>query len=344
MIPKPILPSINFLYINTMVKTDLKKAKILFVRGDLSACYYYRIYLPWKALEAKGYNVNIDPDYEDFKSADILIFQRQYREEAINEIIRWKKAGKKIVIDYDDNLFIVDPHNPAVRVFSGDVLEKMEFVITIADALTVSVKPLADSFRRFNDNIFVLPNSIDEAAFKVTKKVSENTIVGWQGGSSHREDLRIIKSVINDLSSKLTFDFVLAGYHPKGFFKKSTYRHWLPFSEDLAHHQLFSDFDIGLCPLKDTPFNECKSDIKFLEYASLEIPTIASNIVTYKTIVNGVTGYLARNQSDWSKHISELITDESKRKEISKNASEYVLSERTIQKNVWRWKEFLSSL
>lgn len=320
------------------------KPKIVFVRGDYSACSYYRIFLPYKALDAKGYAVNIEPEYEDFETADILVFQRLHKAEPIREVLRWKERGKKVVVDFDDNFFHLESHNPAKLAYPQESLKNLKFIISEADAITVTVKPLADSFGRFNKNIFILPNAVDETAFNFPRRPSVKPIVGWQGSPTHRQDLRRIKSAINTTQRKYNFDFVLAGYKPQGFFRESTYRDWLPFKDDLSHQKVFNDFDIGICPLQETPFNDCKSDLKFLEYATLGIPTIASKTVTYETIENGRSGYLARNLADWERSIGELIQDEDKRNELGANAKEYVLNERTIQKNINLWEDVYNNL
>lgn len=320
------------------------KRKIVFVRGGYDACAYYRMVLPYKALKQNGYNIIIDPEDIDFVNADVLVFQRQHDETAIQKIIKWKNRGKKIVLDFDDNLFLIEPDNPAKKIYDSTALKLMEIVLSIADAVTVTVKPLADSYSRFNKNIVILPNCIDENVPRTKAEKSQKTVIGWQGSPTHFGDLKEIKSVINELGRTYAFDLVLAGFNPKGMFARSTCRPWIRFSDNLDHYGLFSDFDIGLCPLKNTPFNECKSDIKFLEYASLEIPTIASKIITYGNIKHGETGYVARNYSDWKNHLSALLSDRKRREEIGKAAKEYVLAERTIQKNIWRWEELFNNL
>jgi len=324
--------------------TSTIKPKITFVRGDFNACSYYRMILPGKALSEKGYEVNTNPTYDDFASSDILVFQRQYKEMALKEIAEWKKKGKKIIIDYDDNFLSLESHNPAKQFYTEKALEIFKETMSIADAVTVSVKPLVNAYNKINGSVFVLPNSVDEYALSFSKKLPGRPIVGWQGGPSHLEDLKIIKSVINEIQKKYSFDFILAGYEPGNIFKKSIYRKLIPFSEELLHHHLFQDFYIGLCPLTDSEFNECKSDIKFLEYSTMEIPTIASKRTAYESIENGSTGFLARNLADWKKYIGDLLTDESKRNEIGSNAKKYVLESRTIQKNIYKWEELLNNI
>ena len=50
----------------------------------------------------------------------------------------------------------------------------------------------------------------------------------------------------------------------------------------------------GLAPLEDTPFNRAKSDLKFLEYSALGLPTVASRVTPYLGI-DAHGGVLADN-------------------------------------------------
>ena len=324
----------------------LKKRKIIFARVFKTPSTYYRLYLPFITLKGLGYDVVIDPTFQDFADSDIIVFHRLATLRALEQVVIWKKKGKKIVFDCDDDYFHLHPSNPVFKNFTPEILSNIGEIIGEAHALTASVKPLAESYKRFNDNVHTLPNCIDEKtlSLKIHSPPSSNTFVGWQGGDAHFEDLKSIKSVVNELQKKFLFELILCGYLPPGLFRNVTFRKWIQFTLDLGYLDSINDFDIGLCPLIDDEFNYKKSDLKFLEYSIFEIPTIASKIITYDTIVHGKTGLLARNQSDWRKYLTLLLQDVEKRKELGKNAREYVASERTIQKNIWRWEEVYESL
>ena len=80
------------------------------------------------------------------------------------------------------------------------------------------------------------------------------------------------------------------------------------------------NFDIGIAPLLDSHFNRSKSNLKWLEVAAIKAPVVASDLVTYGNIKNGVTGYLARTEDDWYKYLSKLIKNDELRIEMGNNA------------------------
>lgn len=315
-----------------------------FVRGDRGPSGYFRIDLPCETMKAAGDDVFFALDIEDFEKAEVLVFQRQHDPRAIVEILRWKVRGKKIVVDFDDDFFNLDPHNTAVKVYGADVVQDLRRLISEADAVTVTTNALADVYGPHNDNIFVLPNSLPESAFASRNTAGDRTIIGWQGSASHHEDLKLLRSPLSTLARKHEFMTVLSGYNPPGLIKNAHMRPWVKFSPDLRYFDSFSDFTIGVCPLSKTRFNVAKSDLKWLEYSALAIPTVASASSPYERIRQGITGLLARNASDWEKHLAALLDDPDMRRSIGREAREYVRENRTIEKNVGLWREALEGL
>ena len=140
--------------------------------------------------------------------------------------------------------------------------------------------------------IHVAPNCINYDAWKIDKRErqeSEFVRVGYVGGSLHDEDILIIyKAMLPILkeeslvrliirSGALRPDFLKD--HPQIDFKTVSW------NIDEYPQKLYDlDIDLALAPLRDTNFNRCKSAIKWLEWASLDVPVIASDIVTYHGI------------------------------------------------------------
>jgi O-antigen biosynthesis protein len=93
---------------------------------------------------------------------------------------------------------------------------------------------------------------------------------------------------------------------------------------------------VALAPLRDTPFNRAKSDLKWLEYSALELPGVFSNITPYATSVeDGVTGLLVDDDPDrWAAAIGRLLDDPDEASEIAARARARVAAERTLDRRV----------
>jgi hypothetical protein len=81
--------------------------------------------------------------------------------------------------------------------------------------------------------------------------------------------------------------------------------------------------DIGLAPLVDTPFNRCKTNLKWLEFSALAVPTIASDVEPYsRCIQHGVDGFLAKTSEDMVRELGRLIRDPDLRRSVGDRARE----------------------
>ena len=103
------------------------------------------------------------------------------------------------------------------------------------------------------------------------------------------------------------------------------------------------DWDIALVPLENSPFNQCKSELKFIELAVLGLPGVYSDICVYNTVVeDGINGFLASNEDEWIKKIEMLILDKNLRKTIRQNALNKVLADYIIEDRINKWDIILT--
>jgi hypothetical protein len=94
-----------------------------------------------------------------------------------------------------------------------------------------------------------------------------------------------------------------------------------------------SAWTIAVAPLRDTPFNRSKSDLKYLEYAALGVPSIFSNVIPYShSVRHEQTGLLAENTTDaWCEEILRLAYDSTLRERLAEGARTQVLGERCLR-------------
>ncbi len=101
---------------------------------------------------------------------------------------------------------------------------------------------------------------------------------------------------------------------------------------DYMRHMLNSD--IVLMPLEDTPQNQCKSDIKFIEAGICGTAAIASPVVYEKTIKHGETGLIAHSAAEWEAGLEKLITDHTFRRTLAGNAQTYARENRMLMQHI----------
>lgn len=102
-----------------------------------------------------------------------------------------------------------------------------------------------------------------------------------------------------------------------------------------------AEFDIGIAPLADAPFNASRSNIKLKEYASAGTPWLASALGPYLGMGEKQGGRLV-GDGDWYSALMRLIDRPRERKKLAKRALKWVAGE-TLEDNLSLWEDALTA-
>ncbi len=283
------------------------------------------------------------PSIERLKETEIYVFQRPARSVSLDIIRKANKLGRMTVVEIDDDYWNLHPTNPVYASWKDSKgLRVLEESTRAAQMVTVTTKELSEVIRPMNRNVRVLENVLPAAHWpKSPKPVSKDSgvVVGWAGGSAHFPDLKLLSGTVEQLLRQHDDIIVAIGGMKQVPFESHERLHFYE-SVKIEHYpDMLARFDIGLAPVVDSRFNRCKSDLKYIEYSMIGIPTVASRIPTYeRTVTHGHDGFLARNPKDWLKHVQRLIEDADLREEVGLRARELAES-RTIERSVCQWEE-----
>lgn len=316
--------------------------------GDHAGCGWYRIMMPLAALRHAGVEANwsatlTEPDWE----SDIIVAQRTCKpgpSAVLQRMAAHKGTRPRLVFELDDNLWQIDRHNAARTFYSDpDIRANLRTNIEVCDLVTVSTEPLAEVVRKWNPNVFVLPNMIPGEWLEWRHGTHiDRVTVGWQGSDTHDGDWPGVGPVIERWFNRTKKDYPLEmhtlGKVPRHF--PDIYPHrQTGWSKSIEAYYRTIDWSIALAPLADTPFNESKSDLRVLEAAMLGIPVVASATAAYAgSVQHGVTGLLARTAQEWAQHLQTLVEEPEAREEMGKAAREWART-RTIEATCYNWLE-----
>ena len=208
-----------------------KKIKVLVVPSDRSGVGYFRSVAPHVGLERFYPNefhidINETPDLNDdefLKQYDIVHYHRnlgQY-EQMSNLLTKLKSMGIITIMDLDD-YWAPGQHHPAYLIIKNSKMdEKILSNIKMAENVTTTTDIFANEIGKYNKRVFVLPNAIDptEKQYTPNPEKSDRIRIGWLGGSSHLEDLKLLNGLVNKLKSDGLMDkvqFVLCGFDLRG--------------------------------------------------------------------------------------------------------------------------------
>lgn len=286
-------------------------------------------------------------------NADLVIMQRDFPEDQkfYSQVIQISRKQKKPVIyDIDDNLFALPEDHPDRKSFVySKALMPMLVALLNVDYVTVPNEYLKQKLSWLNNNIFVLPNYLDEKiwSFKLPTRQEKNEtlVLGYMGGNTHKPDIESIAHVLleikNQFQGKVHFHFY--GIKPPEELLSFPDTIWTPtktygyrdFAKDLQN----ADFDFFIAPLVDNEFNRCKSSLKFLEYSALGAPGIYSRLTPYQEIVEeGVNGLFASSADEWKRGIQLLINNPDIRYQLVMNAQNFIKNNFLMSQNSDHWK------
>lgn len=328
----------------TSRKSKHKPKNIFFLVSEYQGCAWYRCHVPGFELKRQGNYVVLEHqiDRNALELFDVIIFQRQIYPVILDAINYANSLGKLTVYELDDDLWHLDRNNPAFDYWNNEErLRAAEACIRACQIVTTTTVNLAKQLSKFNPNVVVLPNMLPGYLWNVKprRQTKERVKVGWAGSNSHWSDLELITDLVEQLLNEFPqVEIHLAGMSEYPFKDhERMIKHQSVRIEELAG--LIKNFDIGLAPLVDSPFNRGKSDLKFLEYGMAWVPFIGNKVEPYiHSVEHSKNGFLANNAKDWLKYTRRLIEDVELRVKISKAAHEYALS-RTIERNVWMWEK-----
>lgn len=256
-------------------------------------------------------------------------------------------TGSKLVIDLDDYPGSANEGHPDYQALEKKKEMRMR-MLKIADHVVVATEKIKDAIKDINPYITVIPNAIDPSIWKFKNKLKKDgkIRIGWMSSGSHFADLPIIQPVMDEICKKYpNVEFHFAGMTWDNHSEKQFFHHvgrsgYMDFPKWYASLGI----DISVAPIKDTQFNICKSNIKWMEAAMLEIPTVASDVEPYRCIKHAKNGFLANTKEQWVKYLSFLIENPVERKKIGKEAKAEVLNHWTIDKFLPQYQNLFEKL
>ncbi len=249
----------------------------------------------------------------------------------------WAIIGKKIIYDLDDAIYMGMP-SPANRFLKYlKWPSKVEMIIRLSDHVITCNGHLADYAAKFNKNVTVIHTSVDTDRFKPRDSKGDDVLtIGWIGSHSTAPYLAKLKNVISRLAGRYKFNLKIIGagrYDPGIDDVNVINKDWL--LEDEVEE--FKSLDIGIYPLPDNEWAAGKTGFKTIQYMSVGVPCVVSDVGPNKIIVkDGVNGYLARTDNEWVEKMSMLVEDPELRKMMGEAGRKTVIEKYSLKVNAPR--------
>lgn len=347
-----------------------------YISSGLQGCYYVRCLLPMMANGWDGDQTAMhEPEKVDEKKAlaaqnsEVIVFHRPDDHKKL-KLARYlkEKHGKKIVFDNDDTFkddggFRMNEYMNEERMKKG--LKRInetidEFITEVADVVTCSTDFLNKEYSQLHSNVITLPNCVEPLDFDEPLRNDTDVLrVGIIGSIAITSDFQEMLPIIHHFAGDKNVQFVLFSLPPKDSGKitqqlySEEYRilntldvEWHHFVPQYEYFDKINELrlDVSIVPRADNYFNRCKSNLKFLETAMLEVPTIAQTFPTgdspYQVDKQDAEHMiLASNTDEFISWINHFKNNRDELRALGKKARAYVEDKYDINKNGYKWED-----
>jgi glycosyltransferase involved in cell wall biosynthesis len=291
-------------------------------RGSKPA--FYGLFLAWRLLDVVRANRD-----------DVVVIQRDlfpFGPPVLERLLA--RRSSRLVYDTDDAAYLrpaFTPNTPFQRLRRFD---KVAEVVARARWVSVATAPIAAWARQYNPNVSVVPMAVDLAEYDrgCAASRSDPVILGWAGTAGGLRYLEALAPVLRELAGRrsIVVRVISGGYRdvrlPGVPLEARPWRAATALAE-------MREFDIGLVPLDDTPFEQAKFPFKLLQYLALGIPAVSARVgVARDVIEHGRNGLLAGAPEEWRAGLEALIADADLRARLGSAGRETVAAHYTIDR------------
>jgi glycosyltransferase involved in cell wall biosynthesis len=312
----------------------------------------YRAHNVAEALNARGVRTRVLPFSELRRVADesmrprtVVVFRAPYElSYGVEKFFQYARGlGIRVVFDVDDLVFepeiinLVDGYhalNDHDKVQYVDGVHKYRKMLLEAGVATLPTEVLRREAERRGVEAHIIRNSVNREQLAIAAEIlagrlaarGPEVLIGYFSGSpTHQKDfaraesalLRILRE--HDNVHLLVVGFLDLGPAWKPFEARIRRERFQPYQQML---RTLARCDINIAPLEaGNPFCESKSELKYFEAAIVEVPTVATATEPFAAAIeDGRNGFLARNEAEWHRALSELVRSAERRREVGRAA------------------------
>lgn len=303
-------------------KTKLKRVKrpaqinFFSYLADTQGCGTIRVMYPFLLLVHESnkdvrYSTQFQSQYvsdiDYYKGYTFAQFQRSATKEHLQLYTHFKNQIQtqfKIPLIYEiDDLLINIPEFNYASLYYKQNEEYVKQMISMSDGVTVSTEKLKEVYLQYNKKIEVVPNHLPKFVWgdifpaHEYKNEKKKIKILWAGSMNHfpLPEMKKVGVAGGDFGDKLIdfikkttdkYEWIFLGAKPTELdsqlkAKKIKFIKWVNVFQYPSTVKKVEP-DICIAPLFQDEFNECKSNIKCLEYSALGAPGVYTNIRPYE--------------------------------------------------------------
>jgi glycosyltransferase involved in cell wall biosynthesis len=317
--------------------------------------FRYRMMSLVGALEAAGWTVQL----EKFPSGRYIVRTWERREllRRSNVVVlhQIKLAGAEArllaalaahrIFDFDDAIYVRKPRRlgePA----EDSWWRRQKFAATCrsVDVVAAGNDVLAAAAAPFARRIITLPTALDAGVYRATSANQDDPpTIAWVGSPENLVYLEILRPALARLSARhpsLRLRVICSKF-PNWPEVRIEPVIWSPAAEVSS----LAGSHIGVMPLSDDMWARGKCAFKLLQYMAASLPCVASPVgANTEAVIEGRTGYYARNATEWEQALERLIGSPDLRASLGAAGRAHVESRYGVENYRTRYVQLFESL
>jgi glycosyltransferase involved in cell wall biosynthesis len=248
---------------------------------------------------------------------------------------KWMIGGRSYIMDFDDAVFHnYDQHRIAlVRKGLG---KKIDALMKNAHVVMAGNEYLAGRARSAGcQRVDIIPTVIDLKKYPSPNSDSSNdqrnkkVVIGWIGSPYTTRYLELLRQPLQRLAKSRDIQFRVIGGRPVSFPHVDVKMlNW----EESKEAEMLREFDVGVMPLPDTPFERGKCGYKLIQYMACGKPVIGSPVGVNNKIVTSGKGFLCETENEWYEAMLRLVDNPQLRTTLGRAGRKTVEDEYCLQK------------
>jgi glycosyltransferase involved in cell wall biosynthesis len=326
---------------------------VIIAELTLPQCAKYRVWQKQAHFARLGVPcvvVNWHNQQDCLSAAALATFAILYRVPAFPPVLRLIDTLKELRVpvawEVDDLIFDtdqflqnrnVDTLDPALRegVLSG--VDLYRNAMLACGRGIASTPHLADAMRAAGlEDVTVVENALDAETLalandiRAARRPHDGVLIGYGSGTkTHDADFReAVPALVRVMAARPEVRLRVVGELnlPPALAEFGARVEHLPPASFARYLGQLGDCDINIAPLEPTLFNDAKSNIKFLEAAILELPSVCSPAANFTALVSDdETGLLASGEDSWFAALDRLAGDAALRARLGRASHRAVL-------------------
>ncbi|HYG49429.1 MAG TPA: glycosyltransferase family 4 protein [Flavobacteriales bacterium] len=278
------------------------------------------------------------------KRYDAVFVQREAIMTRTTMFERLMAKRRPLIYDFDDAIWKMDVSEANQNLKWMKNPKKTARLIKHAALVIAGNNYLADYARQFNQNVWVIPTTVDTETFRPAPKQTEKIIIGWSGSKTTIKHFELAVPVLKKIKTRMGEKIGIRVIGEASYTNEALTITGMAWKAQTEVSDL-NDFHIGIMPLPDDEWSKGKCGLKGLTYMALEIPTIMYAIgVNTEIIEHGVNGFLYRTDDELAELLERLVNDAALRERVGKEGRKTVEAKYSVKANAQNYLNAIRSV